>query len=98
MKDGCTNCKMQFCYKCSSSEAENIANRGSKNRCKCGGWSTFCVISGLVDNIKSDPVPHDVRCGCPICPGMNYEFLKKYSENAFLFNFFESVRDKSSLN
>jgi hypothetical protein len=34
VKDGCFSCKMEFCYRCLSTEAENIKDRGSKEMCK----------------------------------------------------------------
>lgn len=69
---GCTNCKTHYCYRCLSTESENIAQRQNRSSCLCGFWSTFClpVITAkeIRQHIKLTPYPHDKRCGCPICP------------------------------
>lgn len=69
----CPNCKVNYCYKCLSSESENIEVRGKKNMCKCGYWSNFCFNLTSLDDIENyidineGGIPYDSRCGCVIC-------------------------------
>lgn len=40
-------------------------------RCECGYWHNFCERLELDDTsryLQTIPYPHDVRCGCQICP------------------------------
>lgn len=70
IKDGCPDCKVEYCYACGSTSAENERIRGEEYMCKCEeGWSSFCCVDdSIVDNIVCAPYPCDKRCGCPICP------------------------------
>lgn len=69
---------MNYCYKCLSTETENIAIRGGKNMCKCGYWSNFCCNLKSLDDIEmyvdtnEGGIPFDVRCGCVICCDCKY--------------------------
>ena len=50
---------------------------GANNRCKCvqGTWTTFCgpltsseAVEKYLKITPAIPYPHDIRCGCVICP------------------------------
>ena len=70
VKDGCPDCKIEYCYACGSTGADNKRLRGEEYMCRCKeGWSNFCnADESIIDNIACDPYPCDKRCGCPICP------------------------------
>ena len=69
----CPNCNINYCYKCLSSEIENIRDRGEDYACKCGCWTNFChSIKSPSDiekyiSINEGGIPFDIRCGCIIC-------------------------------
>jgi ankyrin repeat protein len=65
---GCPNCGEPYCYRCLQSGKENVRLRGSQGACICGGWSNFCRLNDIIENLVLRPYPHDMRCGCPICP------------------------------
>ena len=67
---GCPGCGTHFCYRCLSTEEQNIRGRGERSRCLCeeGRWATYCIDDDILTYLALDPVPHDTRCGCPICP------------------------------
>jgi hypothetical protein len=65
---GCPYCGIHWCYKCRSTEAQNIALRNNSTSCLCGGWSNFCEPITNPVQIVRDPIPHDNRCGCVFCP------------------------------
>ena len=74
-RGGCPNCHINYCYKCLSTEKDNIKRHGCghENRCKCGYWSTFCKpLTSCMDitqylAINDGGIPYDIRCGCIIC-------------------------------
>jgi len=69
---GCPVCKVHYCYRCTSTADENKKLRGNESQCKCGYWSSFCQDLSDLNKISKflalKPYPHDVRCGCVICP------------------------------
>eukprot|EP01038_Epipyxis_sp_PR26KG_P004472 gene4472-6323_t len=69
---GCPNCKTHYCFKCLSTEEQNLSTRGNRATCLCGYWSSFCAPISNADDAKQyidkSPYPHDRRCGCAICP------------------------------
>ena len=77
-RGGCPNCHVNYCYKCLSSENENLRDRGGKANCRCGFWTNFCSpLSSLEDiakyvAINSGGIPYDIRCGCVICSDCRY--------------------------
>ena len=77
-RGGCPNCHTNYCYKCLSTELENILYRGSKSSCRCGYWSSFCGNIQSASDIKSylsineGGIPYDTRCGCVICSDCRY--------------------------
>jgi hypothetical protein len=75
---GCPNnrCRVNYCYKCLKTGAENRRERGRENLCLCGGWSNFCKSLRTEDDISKflvlKPYPHDLRCGCIICSDCSF--------------------------
>ena len=73
--DGCANCHMHWCFRCSATAEENLRDRGARERCKCndgnGGqsWSSFCADQ-LPKRYRVDTAGFvsDRRCGCVLCP------------------------------
>jgi len=69
---GCPSCHINYCYKCLSTEVENLEERLDPAKCKCGFWGSFCAplrsAKDISMFIETKPVPHDRRCGCIICP------------------------------
>jgi len=69
---GCSNCHTHYCYRCLSTEQDNLLIRHNRSSCLCGHWSSFC--SPLTDRSEAkkylvkSPYPYDKRCGCSICP------------------------------
>ena len=69
---GCSNCHTHYCYRCLSTEQDNLMIRRNRSSCLCGHWSSFC--SPLTDRsdvkkyLVKAPYPYDKRCGCVICP------------------------------
>lgn len=68
---GCSSCQVKYCFLCLCTAAQNMKERGAENRCKCGGWSSFCKPLNSSRDIKNflvlDPYPYDKRCGCQVC-------------------------------
>jgi len=77
-RGGCPNCHINYCYKCLSTETENIRDRNSASNCRCGCWSNFCrpinSLSDINNYIATNDggIPYDVRCGCVICSDCRY--------------------------
>ena len=71
---GCPSCHVHFCYACLSTEHENRTQRGDRKACRCpkGKWSTYCESVDIEKYLVDDPYPHDMRCGCPICPDCSF--------------------------
>lgn len=71
VKDGCSVCRIQYCYLCLQSSEDNLRERGDVRACFCGGWTTFCKSLKASDDIRDylvlEPYPYDSRCGCQIC-------------------------------
>ena len=69
---GCPSCHTEYCYKCLRTAAENTEKNGDKEMCDCGCWSNFCSElkseTDIYQYLCTDPVPHDTRCGCTLCP------------------------------
>lgn len=72
-RGGCPACHVNYCYRCLSSEADNVRLRGANSSCVCGCWSNFCSPITTMDDVEcfvrfTDGIPFDIRCGCAICP------------------------------
>ena len=71
-QSGCPSCHVNYCYKCLSTEVENLEQRSDPTKCKCGFWGSYCspirCSKDISLYIESKPVPFDRRCGCVICP------------------------------
>ena len=65
---GCTGCGTNYCYRCLSTEEDNLRATGNSSRCLCGSWSTFCCNDDIGRFAVAQPYPHDSRCGCAFCP------------------------------
>ena len=69
---GCPSCRCNYCYRCLSTDVENLKERGNPIRCKCGFWNNYCLPIRSQRDIQAfivpSPVPYDKRCGCVICP------------------------------
>jgi hypothetical protein len=66
---GCERCGEEYCYRCLSTESQNLADRGDRGKCECGYWHSFCTSDDtIMDHLVYEPYPHDSRCGCTICP------------------------------
>lgn len=64
--DGCSLCHTHFCFQCLHIFPQDS---GSPNNHTCpNGCATFCKSGNIGDNLVTEPVPHDRRCGCVICP------------------------------
>ena len=35
---GCERCGEEYCYRCLSTETQNLADRGDRGKCECGYW------------------------------------------------------------
>jgi len=72
--EGCSKCRVQYCYACNATADENTSQRGSRNVCRCPSrnWSSACKPLKNKRDIERylvlKPFPHDSRCGCPVCP------------------------------
>ena len=66
---GCERCGVEYCYRCLSTEKQNMTERGDRGVCACGYWHSFCTSDDtIMNNLNYEPYPHDKRCGCTICP------------------------------
>lgn len=65
---GCAGCGTNYCYRCLSTEEDNLRSTGCSSQCLCGSWSTFCANEGIERFVVAEPYPHDSRCGCSFCP------------------------------
>ena len=77
-RGGCSNCHVEYCYKCLCTGPENHRERGDTSSCKCGCWSNFCspiLIKKHVDShigVKHG-IPYDKRCGCVMCTECQFQ-------------------------
>jgi len=70
-RGGCPNCHKNYCYKCLCSAKDNLRDRGVKEVCACGFWSSFCDPIRTVKTVEkhisyNNGIPCDSRCGCTI--------------------------------
>jgi len=65
IEQGCRECGMVYCYKCLSSEKDNVKERGGRANCKCGYWTSFCSsfkeTSDIDRYLVLEPYPYDKR-------------------------------------
>jgi len=63
--NGCPNCHQHFCYVC----LHKHGRPGERAfHSECAHRQTFCRLDDIGLHLGMEPYPHDVRCGCPICP------------------------------
>ena len=66
--NGCMGCGTNYCYRCLSTEKDNLLATGESFRCLCGSWTNFCSTENIQRYTVAEPYPHDSRCGCAFCP------------------------------
>ena len=71
--NGCPNCHQHFCYVCLRKHGRpSPRGRSSEFHNECVHTRTSCHTTRhahrMRPHISMSPYPHDVRCGCPICP------------------------------
>jgi len=69
LADGCSSCKIHYCWRCLQTGEMNSSQRGNKSSCLCprGSWSAGCTPASPKNIILINGYPCNADCGCPIC-------------------------------
>jgi len=63
---GCQACHQHFCFVCL--RPHGAPGSGYQRNTFCRHGSSFCSNQNIAANLVMEPIPHDRRCGCVMCP------------------------------